>query len=245
MSFLIPLRVGEVTKSVYLHTQLGLPLGKTFLWIFIDRFLDFWVTLILVALLILIVNTNLPSNFGLIILLILAIFSLATVIILLSSKWAKKLLLLFSPLFYFKKVRDVFERAGNIVIESFDILKRNPLELAVLIVLTILAAVSDGLIWYFILISLGVNFDFLKIFLGNLLSALTFIIPAAPGYVGTVEASALAIFSGVLGIEANLVSAGAVLGHILTALIILIYGVIAIYFLKFDLSLVWKKVFRR
>lgn len=244
-SYIIPLRVGEVTKSVYLHTQLGLPLGKTILWVFIDRFLDFWVTLLLISLLIIVVTTSLPFNFGQIVFAILLGFLFITIIILISHKWAKKILEFFSYLLIFQKLKDIFLKLGNTIIEAFDILRRHPLELGLLLLITVIAIIFDALIWFFLFVSLGSQFDFLKILLGNLLSALTFLIPAAPGYVGSAEASALAVFSGVLGIEPNLTSAAAVLSHILIALAMLIYGIIAIYFLKFDLKLVWEKIFKR
>ena len=49
LSFMIPVRAGEITKSAYLTSQFDLPLGKSLIWVFVDRFFDFWVILFLIA----------------------------------------------------------------------------------------------------------------------------------------------------------------------------------------------------
>ena len=104
--------------------------------------------------------------------------------------------------------------------------------------------ISDSFIWLALFNSLGVEVALPKVILGTSLAALTFLIPAAPGYVGSAEAAILAVFGGIIGISNNLVSAVAVLFHILTVVLLLIAGISSLYLLKFDLNLVWKK-FRR
>src|SRR3990167_1967642 len=59
LNFFIPIRAGEIAKGVYLNTKYDLPLGKSIIWIFIDRFLDFLAVLILAAVLLLVIPTSL------------------------------------------------------------------------------------------------------------------------------------------------------------------------------------------
>ena len=58
VSFMIPIRAGELTKSVYLTSQFNLPLGKTVTWVFIDRALDLLMVLIFIAVLLPFIPTN-------------------------------------------------------------------------------------------------------------------------------------------------------------------------------------------
>lgn len=107
--------------------------------------------------------------------------------------------------------------------------------------LTALALLSDGLGWYVLFVALNET-DFPKVFLGSLLSSLTYLIPAAPGYVGSAEAAGLAVFSYGMGIDKTISSVVTVLAHGLTLLALLIAGIISLYLLKFDLKLVFKKL---
>ncbi|MBI3486090.1 flippase-like domain-containing protein [Candidatus Daviesbacteria bacterium] len=245
LSFIIPLRVGEISKSVYLSTQYSLPLTKSVIWILLDRFLDFWGNLMLISILILFVAIKLPSNFQLIVFLVLLIFTILTILMIKSIFLSKKILEFFSSFLFFPKLKRTFLNTTLTVIEGFEILDRHPLELLQLILISLLALFSDAFIWFFIFASLNINLGLAKTLLGSLISALTFLIPSAPGYIGSAEAAGLAVFGGILGLNPNLASAVAVLNHLLTTIAILISGLASLYFLKFDLNLVFKKVFRK
>lgn len=78
-----------------------------------------------------------------------------------------------------------------------------------------------------------------------MLTALTFIIPAAPGYVGSAEAAGLAVFSYGLGLDKTFVSAATIVTHALSLIYILSTGIYGLYALKFNMGLVWKKVLRK
>ena len=82
-------------------------------------------------------------------------------------------------------------------------------------------------------------------YLGQLLSALTYLIPAAPGYIGSAEASGLLIFSGIFGINTNLASSMTVLFHIASGVFVLFYGLISVFSLKLDLRLILKKALKK
>jgi uncharacterized membrane protein YbhN (UPF0104 family) len=75
-----------------------------------------------------------------------------------------------------------------------------------------------------------------------MLNSLTFLIPAAPGYVGSAEAAGLAVFSLGLGFDKTGVAAATLLYHAFVLIFMLIFGLIGLYFLKFDLRLVWQKL---
>lgn len=245
LNFFIPVRAGEFLKGFYLNTNYSLPLGKSVIWIFIDRFVDFLGVLFFAATLFFIVPTALDAKFISILSILLASALAMTYLVVYQPALARKF---FNFLRYFlivKRFKIYFDRFTGFILETFSILKRHPKDLALMMILTVLGYAADAAIWYFTFLSLGVNLGFLKMYLGQTLSALTYLIPAAPGYVGSAEASGLLILSGIFGINANLASAMIVLFHVLSALFVLIFGLISIYSLKINLSSVWKKVFRK
>lgn len=242
LSFSIPIRAGEVAKSAYLTAQFNIPLGKALILVFLDRFLDFWAVLLLVSVLLTVTPTALPESLAKTLLLLFAVFTLAFILILKSHNLFKKLIVFLSNFLVVSKLKSGFVSFTHSIVDGFEVFRSQPVLLGKLLVITFAAFVSDGMLWAVVFSSIGVNLPMVRAILGNALSALTFLIPAAPGYVGSAEVSALAVFSGVLGIESNIASTAAVLTHILTLVVLLGVGLIAIYFLKFDLGIVWKKI---
>lgn len=245
LNFFIPIRAGEVLKGVYLNTNYQLPLGKSVIWIFIDRFVDFLAVLLMTTVLFFITPTTLNTSFITVIAVVLISTLLLAYLIIFQVNFTKQLFSFLRSLLIEKHIKLYFDRFSKFILESFSILNRHPKDLFYMMVITVLAYAADAAIWYFTFIALGVNQGFIKMYLGQLLSALTYLIPAAPGYVGSAEASGLLILSGVFGIAANLASAMIVLWHILVAIYVLIFGLISIYCLKIDLGVVFRKVLKR
>lgn len=245
LNFFIPIRAGEIAKGVYLNTRYDLPLARSVIWIFLDRFVDFLVVLILAAGLFFLIPTSLNIAFIIFITIIFFIGVLLTWLMIYKAILAKKLFEFLITILIEKHIKIYFERFSNFILESFSVLRRHPRDLLLMILVTIMAYGADGAIWYFTFLALGSWQEYVKMFLGQLLSALTYLIPAAPGYVGSAEASGLLILSGVFGIEVNLASAMVVLFHIASALFVLVFGLLAVYFLKLDLSLILRKALKR
>lgn len=245
LNFFIPIRAGEIAKGIYLNTHHQLNLGKGIIWIFLDRFVDFLAVLLLAAAFFFIVPTSLSITFVKIIVSLLAIALIATYLAIFQINLTKKLVNFLRPLLIEKHIKLYFDKFTSFILESFSILDRHPKDLFLMILITVIAYGADAAIWYFTFIALGFPQDFIKMYLGQLLSALTYLIPAAPGYVGSAEASGLLILSGIFGINANLASAMTVLFHILSAIFIIIYGLISIFSLKIDLGLILQKALKR
>lgn len=245
LNFLIPVRAGEIAKAIYLNAKYKLPLAKSFIWVFLDRFVDFLTVLALTAILLFLVPTSLNITFIIVITIILSFSLILTYFAIYNVNFAKKTVIFLRPLFILNNIKIWFERFSNLILESSSILNRHPKELLIIFLITILGYAADAGIWFFAFLALGSYQDFVMMYLGQLLSALTYLIPAAPGYVGSAEASGVLILSGVFGIETNLASAMVVLFHILTAIFVLVYGILSFYLLKLDLGLIIRKIFRR
>lgn len=245
LNFFIPIRAGEIVKGIYLNTHYKLPLGKSVIWIFIDRFVDFLAVLLLTTVLFFVVPTALGIKFVSVLTIILLMALLLTYLVVFKVSFAKKLFNILRGILIVNRIKIYFDRFSSFILESFSILDRHPKDLGLMIGITILAYAADGAIWYFTFIALGANQNFFKMYLGQALSALTYLVPAAPGYIGSAEASGLLILSGVFGILPNLASAMTVLFHILSAVFVLIFGIVSIYSLKINLGFVWKKIFNK
>lgn len=245
LNFFIPIRAGELAKGVYLNTRYGLNLGKSIIWIFIDRFVDFLVVLMMAALLFFVVPTSLSITFIIIITIILFIGLFLTYLAVYKPEFSKKLINFLKSLLVLNNIKIYFERFSHFILDSFTVLRKRPKYLVVIILITILSYGADAAIWYFTFIALGYSQSFATMYLGQVLSALTYLIPAAPGYIGSAEASGLLILSGVFGLNINLASAMTVLFHILSAMFIIIYGLISIFSLKIDLGMILKKALKR
>lgn len=245
LNFFIPIRAGELAKGVYLNTKYDLNLGKSIIWIFIDRFIDFLVVLMLASVLFFIIPTSLNLSFVAAVSLGFGIGLIITYFAVFKVEFAKKMVSFLKSILIVSSIKIYFERFSHFILDSFSILRKHPKDLFLMIIITVLAYGADAFIWYFIFVALGFMPSFLTMYLGQLLSALIYLIPAAPGYIGSAEASGLLILSGIFGMDANFASAMTVLFHILSAVFIIIYGLMGIFNLKINLGIILKKAFKR
>lgn len=242
LSFTIPIRLGELTKGVYLSTEYKLHFGKAVVWVFLDRFLDFWAVLGLSLLLLLIVPTTLPSAVAVTLFLGAGAASVLVVLIVLKPAYFHHLAKVFSHLLVISALKEKFLKLAFFMIDCFSLLSGSAKRNFVILLLTVTATFLEGLSWYIVLSAFIPDLSVLKVWLGSMLNALTFIIPAAPGYVGSAEAAGLAVFSFGLGLNEVLVSASTIIIHAISLVFILTVGIIGLYGLKFDLGLVWTKL---
>lgn len=245
LSFTIPIRLGELTKGVYLSTEYGLHFGKAVVWVFLDRFLDFWAVLGLSLLLLSITPTNLPGNLNGLLLAGAGGISLVIILIVMKPEMFKSLAQVVSNLLVIKVLKNKFLAFSYFLIDCFSLLRGEGRRNLAIGVLTIFGTLFEGLSWYVVLAAFMPDLSVIKVWLGSMLNALTFIIPAAPGYVGSAEAAGLAVFTYGLGMDKTFVSAATIVIHGLSLVYILGTGIFGLYMLKFNLGLVWKKVLRK
>jgi glycosyltransferase 2 family protein len=244
LNFFIPIRAGELAKGAYLNNRYHIPLAKGIIWIFLDRFLDFLVVVALASVLFFIIPTSLSLTFIIAIAFIFLAFVLLAWLMIYKPDFARKIFKFLSHLLIVKSIKLYFERITNFLLESFTVLKRSPKDLGLLVVITLLAYGADGGIWYFSFLALKEPQSFINMYFAQLLSALTYLIPAAPGYVGSAEASGVLILSGVFGLKTNLASAMVVLFHVLVMVFVLVFGLISVYLLKLNLGEILGKIFK-
>lgn len=245
LSFLIPIRAGEITKSVYLTTQYKIPLAKAVIIIFLDRFFDFWLIIFLSLILLIMTPNNLPAGLinGLVLMLI--IFSVGTFLLIFIPVQLKQFLLKFKILLVFPPVKKIFTQLVEFITDIGILLKQNISKLVYIVGFSLCAILSEAFVWYILLSSIFGPVNFLTSWLGSMLNSLTFLIPAAPGYVGSAEAAGLAVFNLGLGFDKTGVAAATLLYHAFVLIFMLVFGLLGLYLLKFDLKLVWEKLTKK
>lgn len=244
LSFTIPIRAGEITKGVYLSTHFDIPFPKAIIWIFLDRFLDFWMVIILSLILLILIPTNLPSNLITLLSVLVTLFTLALLSVIIIPGFFRKVVRFFSIFLVFEKLKKFIISMSEFIIDCVDLLKQGFKLNFFIFSLTFLGIALEAGAW-FVLFKQFIDAEFLRILLGSMLNALTFLIPAAPGYAGSAEAAGLAVFSYGLGLDKNISSAVTVMLHGVNLIYVLATGILALYLLKFNLKLVWKKILRK
>lgn len=245
LSFTIPVRAGEVAKGVYLSTQYNLHFGKAVVWVFLDRFLDFWAVLALSLVLLLIIPTQLPLSISLT--LFIGVFAASILVALIVAKpdYFHHLAKILSHLLVLNPIRVKFLKLSYFIVDCFALLGGTFSRSLRLAILTVAATLFEGLCWYLIFAFYIPDVSVLKVWLGSMLTALTFLIPAAPGYVGSAEAAGLAVFSFGLGFSESIVPGVTVIFHAAGLIFILSSGILGLLLLKFNLKLVWKRLLNR
>jgi uncharacterized protein (TIRG00374 family) len=263
LSFTIPVRLGEIAKGVYLSTHYDLHFGRAVVWVFLDRFLDFWAVLGLSLLLLTVsymdpsaspqlvgiivasLRTSFPQGMAVTLFFAVAFCSLLVIAAVLKPGIFKYLVSILSHLMLLKSLKKKFLDFGFFIIDCFSLLEGSLKRSFGILILTILGAFFEGLSWFIVLRSFTPDIAILKAWLGSMLNSLSFIIPAAPGYVGSAEAAGLAVFSYGLGMDKTIVSASTLIIHALSLIFILSSGILGLYMLKFNLGLVWKKLLKK
>ncbi|MDO8618911.1 MAG: lysylphosphatidylglycerol synthase transmembrane domain-containing protein [Candidatus Daviesbacteria bacterium] len=242
LNFLIPIRGGDITRGIYLSRTYHIPVQRSLTWVFLDHFIDFLVLLLLTPPLLLLVPNNLGGNVGMIAIGISGVMLIVAYLMIFQASFAKILLEFATNFLIFDIFKKHFRKFYIHMLDSFMILKRSSHELIFLVFITIMAYLADGLTLYFTFLSVGIHISYIESFLAQFLSALTYLVPAAPGYVGSAEASGLIVFSAVLGINQNLASAASLVFHGSLAIFAIVYGIFCLQALDLNPFVLLKRV---
>jgi uncharacterized protein (TIRG00374 family) len=116
----------------------------------------------------------------------------------------------------------------SLFIEGLASLPQLSRRLLDIIALTILALLLHcALLWLFFY-SFGIQLPAITVFVGYLLLNASFILPAPPGFSGSLELTIMFIFSYLFGYDKNIVSAIAASSHVFTAVLFGLAGFLSI-----------------
>jgi len=242
INFLIPVHAGELAKSILLKKMKGTPVSKSLPSVYIDKATD-----LLPILLLLIMAPFLKSKLSSIgylvsgislFILLLFVFSLILIVYKknMALIWIERIFF-FLPNKFKIKLRNFL---GLFIdgLSSMHLLSNRILEI---IGLTILSLMINCLFMWLFFYSFGVTLPVLTILVGYLLLNASFILPAPPGFSGSLELTFVIIFTYLFGYDKNLVSVVAASSHVFTAILFGLFGLSSMALLGTKLSTIFKE----
>jgi len=225
LNFLLPIRAGELAKSLVLKRKTGIPLSQSLPTITMDKAFDLLPALFVIAVVPL-VGAHLDIKLWSVLVLangcLLGLF-----LFVILAAWKRPL-----ALGLLQRVTGMLPRALGSKIEGFltgfvDALllsAKNPRVLLSAVLLTGVAVICDGLYNYFAFWTIGYHITFGEALVGYLLFNLFYLLPSPPGQVGSNEVVALLIFTGLLHLAREKVIAMAVFFHPWSGLLMCVMG---------------------
>lgn len=230
VNFLIPLRTGEATKSLLLRLRHRMPVAVTLPTVALDRSFDLFAVLVVGAAGALL-GVPLDGRLSLVILvggLLLLGFGGFVV---LAIRWRSRLLAIlahFLPNRLGESIRAGIIATGEKFLSGFSTAGQGREAFTHMFLLSFTTVAVDAFSLYLLFLSLGPPTSVTVIVTGFALLSLTYLVPGAPGYLGSVEAFGSFIFTG-LGIGTELAATVVVLNHALVSLMVVVLGSIVFW----------------
>jgi uncharacterized protein (TIRG00374 family) len=226
LNYMIPIRAGEIAKSYFLKKSDDIPYTKSFPSIFVDKIFD---TLGIFLVLLLIPFLKLQLSLPVLILmgLLLLVFLAGFFILLLAARAHGKVTSFVQKLFFWlpAKWKGKVNHLISLVIEGTGLFHNHTSLLMPVTGLTGLGIFLDALYFYCIFLAFNVHINFFIVMFGYTLINLSYILPQPPAQLGSNEWMMVIIFAVGFGMIRAQVAAIMAFAHILTALIMTVFGV--------------------
>lgn len=229
INFLIPVHAGELTKSYLLKEMKRTPISRSLLTVYGDKMMDMMPIFFLLA-----ATPFLEKQINHIIYLLSGILSLLLFFFILflyavvKKKTAAEKCLLKAAFFLPERIRLKLKNFMGLFSEGILSVTRGSGRLLEIAGLTMLSLVTHCAFMWLFFYSFSINLPLFTLFVGYLLLNASFILPAPPGFAGTLELSFVFIFSYIFGYEINIVSAIAASSHIFVASLLGLFGFLAL-----------------
>jgi len=235
VNFVIPVRSGEVARGLLLKQRHKISIAASLPTVAVDRSFDLLAVLMLVAAGALL-GVRLEGKLSAL-LVLGGIVLLAFALFVILAIWARSYLMMVAerlmPMFFGPLLRQRLLGILEGLITGFTTIGRRPKDLVSLLGLSMAAALIDASMFYCLFASVGAVLPPAIVVTGYSLFVVTFLVPGAPGYVGSFEAFGSLIFSA-LGAGPALAASVVVLFHALNALILGLSGGAAMWALGFS-----------
>ncbi len=237
VNYLIPIRAGELAKSVILKTKKKVRISESLPSIFIDKLTDLF-PIIFIMILIPLVSVKLNTSLYIIISLLFLIFLLFLFFLFFAVNHKSKAITILNfflnviPLKHRLEVKDFFINFVN----GMAIMRGRIVENCFVYLLTLFAVLSEAIYIYAVFKAFGSEVSYVEILFGYTLMNLTYILPTPPAQIGSNQFMWVLIFSFALGLDKNLTSAAVTFSHLLTSIWIFLLGGISLITLKINLN---------
>ncbi len=228
INYLIPVRAGELAKSLMIKKTTGKSISLTLPTVFIDKFFD-TLAIFLVLLIIPFMDVNLSRGLLILIYLLIIVFLIVFGILILSV-YSSDLVTRILKYLFFSLPRGLKQRIHDFIdafVKSLNIFEHHHSIILSALALTVLGILLDGLYFFFIFKAFSIDIGFLVVLFGYTLINLSYALPQPPAQLGSNEWMMIIIFSLGFGITQELAGAVMVFAHVFTAGLIMIMGIIS------------------
>jgi uncharacterized protein (TIRG00374 family) len=230
LNWLLPIRGGELAKSVLLRRTNGIPVSRSLATVGMDKAMDLLPAVGLLALLPF-VSWRLSRPLWLLLLSALAAVAIAALVLALAA-WRREraLAVLTRPLARLlpRAARRRVEPAILPFVETLLALVRQPRLMLVAAGYTAVAVALDALFCLLAFKAVGVSVALPVVLYGYTFYNLAFILPTPPGQIGSNELVGLLIFSGLFGLDRSGVGAMFLFSHPWTAVLMTTSGLLCL-----------------
>lgn len=237
INFLIPVHAGEVVKSLLLKNMKGTPVSKSLLTVYIDKATDVLPVFLLVPL-IPFVGSRVASVISVVSGVLLIIFVVFVLCLFLFAYKMDTATIWIEKAFFFLPiaVRLKLRRFLNLFVEGLSSIRKLSNKVFEIIGLALLALIVHCFFMWLFFFSFGIRLPVLTVLVGYLLLNTSFILPAPPGFSGSLELTFVFIFGYLYGYDTNVISAVAASSHILIAMLFGLFGLSAMALIGAKLS---------
>ncbi len=229
LNFILPVRGGEVAKSLMLKRISGIPVSRSLPTVAMDKALDLMPVLIVIAL-VPFLGVSMDIKIWLVLGAVGSVL-VGMIIFIALAAWkrnaAMHLLQMITGLFP-KAISGKVEGFATGFVDSLLAGASQPKVFLPAVGLTILAVICDGLFAMLAFWTIGSSLPFGTALFGYTVYITFYILPTTPGEVGTNEAVGLLVFSGLLHQSPLLVNAMFFFSHPYTALIMCSLGLLCL-----------------
>ena len=230
LNWLLPVRGGELAKSLLLRRSNGIPVSRSLATVSMDKAMDLVPAVALIAVLPF-AGLQLSGSLWALLLSALAVVVLGSLVLALAA-WRRDLALSVLTRPVAKVLPSVArQRVEAFIVQFVDTLRalvRQPRLMSVAVVYTAVAVALDALFCLLAFRAVGVSVSLPVVLYGYTFFNLAFILPTLPGQVGSNELIGLLIFAGLFGVDSAGVGAMFLFSHPWTAVLMTLSALVCL-----------------
>jgi uncharacterized protein (TIRG00374 family) len=225
LNFILPVRAGELVKSVVLKRNFHMPFSQSLPTITMDKVQDL-LPAFFIAIMVPLLGVQLDGRFWYVVG-VANVGLLFVILLVILAAWRRSLMVRVLHAVTRIVPRALRQKVAEFAINFVDALllsAKQPRILLLATLLTALAVVCDGLYNYFAFWTIGYPITLGQAILGYMIFNIFYILPNPPGQVGSNEVVGLLIFGGLMHVPADKVIAMMLSFHLWTGLMMCVTG---------------------
>lgn len=238
INFLLPVRGGELAKSLMLKRIASMPISQTLPTVAMDKALDLMPALVIMAIVPLLPGVHMKPQLWFVLIVVASVL-VGLVFFITLAAWKRTAAIGFMKLFTRflpKKIGGGIEGFATGFVDSLLAGASQPKIFLPAMLLTIVAVICDGLFAMFGFWAVGLYMPFGMSIFGYTVFNMFCILPNAPAGIGSNEATGAIVFTGLLGYNPNSVQAMFAFSHPWTTLLMTVIAMVSLSSLGLTLS---------